>query len=97
MARIRGRTTTGCRQQQLSRLSRHEETMNRTQPNKPTVDDAEKAVGTVLEDLEKKTGGEVTDISLEDVVDTDPATGAPVVEKAVEIELRDRPKRKWST
>lgn len=71
--------------------------MNVTQPNKPPVKDAEKAVGAVLEDLERKTGGEVTDISLEDVVDTDPATGAPVVEKAVEIKLRDKPKRKWST
>lgn len=71
--------------------------MNVTQPNKPPVNDAEKAVGAVLENLERKTGGEVTDISLEDVVDTDPDTGAPVVEKAVEIKLRDKPKRKWST
>lgn len=70
--------------------------MNRTPPKAP-VSDAEKAVGTVLEQLENKTGGEVTDISLEDVVDTDPRTGQPVVEKAVEIDLRDRPRRKWST
>lgn len=71
--------------------------MNRTPSSKPPVDDAEKAVGTVLQDLERKTGGEVTDISLEDVVDTDPDTGAPVVEKAVEIKLRDKPRRRWST
>jgi hypothetical protein len=71
--------------------------MNRTQTTKPSVAEAQKAVGTVLEELERKTGGEVTDISLEDVVDTDPTSGAPVFEKTVEIELRDRPKRRWST
>jgi len=57
---------------------------------------AEKAVGGMLEDLERATGEEVTGISLEDVVDTDPRTGRPVVEKAVDIRTRDRPQKRWS-
>ena len=58
--------------------------------------EAEKKVGAVLEDLEQDTGGEVKDIDLEQMVDTDPATGRPVIEKAVEIDLEHRQPRKWS-
>ena len=65
-------------------------------PSKPAVDKAEKEIGAVLENLEEDTGGDVKDIGLEDVVDTDPATGQPVIEKAVEINLQDKPPRRWS-
>lgn len=61
------------------------------------VTDAEKAVGHVLEKLETATGGEVKGIGLEDMVDTDPETGAPVVKKTVEIKLTQRPAKRWST
>jgi hypothetical protein len=60
------------------------------------VDKAEKEIGAVLENLEEDTGGDVKDIGLEDVVDTDPATGRPVIEKAVEVNLQDKPPRRWS-
>lgn len=65
-------------------------------PAKTAVKEAEKKVGAVLEDLEQDTGGEVKDIDLEHMVDTDPATGRPVIEKAVEIDLEHRHSRKWS-
>jgi hypothetical protein len=64
--------------------------------SKPAVDKAEKEIGGVLEQLEQKTGGEVKDIGLEDVVDTDKTTGQPVLEKAVEINLQDKPPKRWS-
>ena len=63
----------------------------------PEVIDAEKAVANVLANLETQTQGEVKDIDLEDMVDTDPKTGAPVVKKAVEITLQERPRKRWST
>jgi hypothetical protein len=63
----------------------------------PAIVEAQKAVGAVLEALEAKTGGDVKDIALEDMVDTDPRTGAPVVQKAVEIKLQERPRKKWAT
>jgi len=62
----------------------------------PAVIEAQKAIGAVLEDLETKTASDVRDIGLEDMVDTDPRTGAPVVQKAVEIKLQPRPSKKWS-
>lgn len=65
--------------------------------NRQAVIEAQKAVGAVLEELETKTGGDVKDIGLEDMVDTDARTGAPVVQKAVEIKLQERPSKKWST
>ena len=64
--------------------------------SKPAVAEAEKAIGGLLEALEQKTGDEVTGIALEDVVDTDPATGQPVLEKAVDIRTRERPARRWA-
>jgi len=66
-------------------------------PKQPAIVEAQKAIGTVLEQLEAKTGGEVRDIGLEDMVDIDPRTGAPVVQKAVEITLQPRPAKKWAT
>lgn len=65
-------------------------------PSKPAVDSAERAVGGLLDQLENQTGDEVVDISLEDVVDTDPASGEPVLEKAVDIQTRERPTKRWS-
>lgn len=66
-------------------------------PKQPAVIEAQKAIGAVLEDLEAKTASEVRDIALEDVVDTDPRTGAPVVQKAVEIKIQPRPSKRWAT
>lgn len=63
---------------------------------KTEVEVAERRVGAVLDELESRTGDEVVDISLEDMVNTDPATGAPVVEKAVDIRTREKPARRWS-
>lgn len=62
----------------------------------PAVIEAQKAIGAVLDDLETKTSSDVRDIGLEDVVDTDPRTGAPVVQKAVEIKLQPRPSKRWA-
>jgi hypothetical protein len=68
-----------------------------TLPPPPAVADAQKAIGAVLEELEHRTGGEVKDIALEDMVDTDPQTGRPVVQKSVEITLDEKPRKRWST
>ena len=64
---------------------------------KPAVIEAQKAIGAVLENLENKTGTEVRDIGLEDMVDIDPRTGSPVVQKAVEIKLQPKPTKRWAT
>ncbi|KQP23618.1 hypothetical protein [Pseudorhodoferax sp. Leaf267] len=64
-------------------------------PDTPAVDRAEKKIGAVLGDLEKETGGEVKDIGLEDMVDTD-ENGRPVVQRAVDVQVQQRPKREWS-
>jgi hypothetical protein len=66
-------------------------------PDSPEVDKAEKEVGSVLEKLEAETGDDVKDIGLEDMVDTDPRTGAPVVKKAVDIKTVSKPVKRWST
>ena len=67
------------------------------QRDEAAVDKAEKKVNEVLEDLEDDTGGDVKDIDLEDMVDTDPATGGPVIKKAVDIDLQRQPApRRWS-
>jgi len=63
----------------------------------PKVEQAEKEVGAVLEKLETQTGDDVKDIGLEDMVDTDPHTGAPVVKKAVDIKVVSKPTKRWST
>ncbi|MCS4509196.1 hypothetical protein [Xylophilus ampelinus] len=62
----------------------------------PAVAQAEKAIGAVLEALENKTGGEVKDLALEDMVDIDPQTGQPAVQKAVEITLEHKVAKRWS-
>ncbi len=59
------------------------------------VEAAEKRVGEVLEQLEEATQGEVSKIALEDVVDTNPRTGRPEVQKQVDITVQTKPERKW--
>lgn len=59
------------------------------------VEKAERRVGAVLQDLEAETASDVQDIGLDDMVDTDPATGKPVLRKAVDIDVRKRPERSW--
>ena len=61
------------------------------------VKEAEKKVGAVLEQLESDTDGDVKDIGLEDMVDTDPQSGRPVVKKAVDIKIAQKPQKRWST
>ena len=51
--------------------------------------------GAVLQDLEAETASDVKDIGLDDMVDTDPATGKPVLRKAVDIDVRKRTERSW--
>ncbi|WP_326542442.1 hypothetical protein [Pseudorhodoferax sp.] len=65
------------------------------QRDTPEVDEAERKVGAVLGDLEDSTDGEVKDVELEEVVDTD-AQGHPVVKKAVDIQVEHRPKKDWA-
>ncbi len=60
------------------------------------VQDAEKKVGAVLEELEETTSSDVKRIALEDVVDTNPETGQPEVLKAVDITVTPRPQKTWS-
>jgi hypothetical protein len=66
-------------------------------PDGPEVDEAERKVGAVLEDLEDKSDVDVKDIDLEEVVDTD-AQDRPVIKKAVDIQAQERPKKKgWAS
>lgn len=69
--------------------------LTRSAPDTPEVDRVEKKIGADLAELERVTGGEVRDIRLDDMVDTD-AAGRPVVEKAVDVDLQQRPARRWS-
>ncbi len=70
--------------------------MRRTTPlPQSEVDKAERKVDNILEELEEETHTEVQDIDLEDVVETDPATGQPGVHKTVDITVQPRPQRKW--
>lgn len=59
------------------------------------INEAERRIGNVLAELETQTGSDVKDISLEELVDTDPATGQPAVHKGVEITVTPRPQRRW--
>lgn len=59
------------------------------------VEEAERKVSAILEDLEDTTDSEVQKIALEDVVDTDPASGRPAVQQAVDITVQPRKQRKW--
>jgi hypothetical protein len=59
------------------------------------VDEAERKVSAILEDLEETTDSDVKDIDLEDVVETDTASGKPAVHQAVDITVQPRARRKW--
>lgn len=59
------------------------------------VEEAERKVGAVLEELEDSLEADVKKIALEDVVDTDPASGRPAVHQAVDITVEPRTRRKW--
>jgi hypothetical protein len=66
-------------------------------PDGPEVDEAERKVAAVLEDLEHRSDVEVKDLDLEEVVDAD-AQNRPVVKKAVDIQAQERPKKKgWAS
>ena len=62
---------------------------------KTEVEQTERKVGAILEELENSTNSEVKDIDLEDVVDTDAASGKPTVRQTVEITVEPQTKRKW--
>lgn len=59
------------------------------------VEQAERKVNAILEELEESTDTDVKDIDLEDVVDTDLASGKPTVRQAVDITVQPRSKRSW--
>jgi len=59
------------------------------------VDEAERKVGAILADLEEDTHSDVKDIDLEDVVDTDSASGHPAVHQSVDITVQPRSQRRW--
>jgi hypothetical protein len=61
------------------------------------VAEAERKVSAILADLEAVTHSEVKDITLEDVVDTDSASGQPVVHQSVDITVQPLAQRKWLT
>lgn len=69
--------------------------MRNTPVPEAAVQQAERKVNAVLEELEESTDSDVKDIDLEDVVDTDPASGQPTVRQAVDITVQPRPKRSW--
>lgn len=58
-------------------------------PATPPVDE--------VADLEAATHSEVKDIALEDVVETDAASGQPAVHQSVDITVQPRAQRKWLT
>jgi len=74
---------------------RFEGTLLMPTPKSAEVNEAERRIGNVLAELEGRTGSDVQGISLEELVDTDPATGRPAVHKGVEITVTPRPQRRW--
>lgn len=64
-------------------------------PKSAEINEAERRIGNVLAELETQTGSDVKDISLEELVDTDPATGQPAVHKGVEIKVTPRRQTRW--
>jgi hypothetical protein len=64
-------------------------------PPEAEVQEAERKISGILEDLEASTDSEVKGLELEDVVDTDPASGRPAVHQTVEITVEPRPRRRW--
>lgn len=69
-------------------------TIRRLGRSEPEVEAVERKVGQLLSDLEQDTGGEVVDIDISDVVETDPR-GRAVVKKAVDIRMQHRPVKSW--
>ncbi len=71
--------------------------MFRTPPSIPKekIDQAERKIGAILEDLEESTSTEVKDVDLEKIVDDDPVTGRPTIHDGVDIEVEAKPQRKW--
>lgn len=59
------------------------------------IDEAERKVGAILDELEDDTHSDVKDIALEDVIDTDKDSGKPALHPAVEITVQPRAQRKW--
>ncbi|MCI5070089.1 hypothetical protein [Acidovorax sp.] len=59
------------------------------------VEEAERKVSAVLEELEESLQADVKKIALEDVVDTDPASGHPAVHQAVDITVAPRARHRW--
>ena len=54
---------------------------------KAQIDQAERKIGAVLEDLEQQTSSEVKEVELVQVVEDDPQTGVPAVHDAVDIDV----------
>src|SRR3989344_3856567 len=72
--------------------------MMRTSPlPQSKVAEAERKVSAILADLEETTHSEVKDIALEDVVETDAASGQPAVHQSVDITVQPRAQRQWLT
>ncbi|MBU0749528.1 MAG: hypothetical protein KKB95_12310 [Gammaproteobacteria bacterium] len=59
------------------------------------IDEAERKVGAILDELEDDTHSDVKDIDLEDVIETDKDSGKPALHQAVEITVQPRAQRKW--
>lgn len=72
-----------------------EASMRTTPLPQSEVDEAERKVGAILDELEDDTNSEVKDIDLEDVVENDKESGQPAVHQAVEITVVPRAQRKW--
>ena len=64
-------------------------------PSQQAVEEAERKVSAVLQDLEESTDSEVKNIGLEDVVETDRASGRPAVHQTVDITVEPRARRRW--
>ena len=59
------------------------------------IDEAERKVGAILDELEDDTHSDVKDIDLEDVIETDSASGHPAVHQSVDITVQPRSQRRW--
>ena len=59
------------------------------------IDEAERKVGAILDELEDDTHSDVKDIDLEDVIETDKDSGNPALHQSVEITVEPRAQRKW--
>lgn len=63
---------------------------------KAQIDQAERKIGAVLEDLEQQTSSEVKEVELVQVVEDDPKTGVPAVHDSIDIDVDPRPQRSGS-